>query len=224
MSPAAPRSPEAGGELARGLQAGVAGGGDFILGANLPAGRKAHKKLITRPGGGWQGDVQGEGTEEGTSPTCRRPAAPPGKSRRAPAPAAAAAGAGPGCGPAAPSGRLSLPSAPRRLCPPRPAAGLRRPPLLPPRRWAAPRRRQMCPRGGAAPAQMCLQMWPPGGAGPRQMRWEGVAPTPCPFPAPRVRGARGKVWGGGGGKIQGGKVMGRGRSRSRGWQRSVRRR
>lgn len=43
VSPAAPRSPEAGGELARGLQAGVAGGGDFILGANLPAGRKEHK-------------------------------------------------------------------------------------------------------------------------------------------------------------------------------------
>lgn len=33
------RSPEAGGELARGFQAGVAGGRDFVLGANLPAGR-----------------------------------------------------------------------------------------------------------------------------------------------------------------------------------------
>lgn len=32
-------SPEAGGELARGFQAGVPGGGDFVLGANLPARR-----------------------------------------------------------------------------------------------------------------------------------------------------------------------------------------
>lgn len=33
------RSPEAGGELARGFQTGVPTGGDFVLGANLPARR-----------------------------------------------------------------------------------------------------------------------------------------------------------------------------------------
>lgn len=59
------RSPEAGGELSRGLQAGVPGGGDFVLGANLSARRevgvlkknpKGQEK--EKEGGRWGGHAQ----------------------------------------------------------------------------------------------------------------------------------------------------------------------
>lgn len=138
--------------------------------------KKGEKK--EKEGGGCSGRECTETGPRGSAPwrgtlTCRRPVAPPGRSRRAPAPGAAAAGAGPGCRPAAPSGRLS-PA--RRAGSARPGRrrGCADPPLLPPRRRAAPRRRQMCPRGGAAPAQMCRQMQPRGGTG-RSPRCDGVA-------------------------------------------------
>lgn len=50
VCPAAPRSPEAGGELARGLQARVAGGGDFVLRADFPVRQGAGWKISNRKG------------------------------------------------------------------------------------------------------------------------------------------------------------------------------
>lgn len=196
VCPAALRSPEAGGELPRGLQARIAGGGDFVLRADLPARQGAGWKMRTvirkQKRRGARGDPRPGDTHLSLSCGSSRyvqacPSATSSSSR-----SGARLRAGRPIGP-------PLPCAPRRLCPPRPATGLRREPLLPPRRRAAPRGRQMCPRGGAAPAQMCRQMRPRGGAGPRQMCGGGRG-TPRTqrvfFAAPRLQGARGKGWGG----------------------------